>query len=282
VRVLDALKDQGLSHREARQALERGKVRLLGIPTGDAARDVDPAVVVVRPDAPRLTPGRDLVLVHRDDDLAVVWKPPNMLSVPAPRRAGSALQIASSILGEAHAVHRIDEETSGLLLFARSPAVQAALKALFERHAVERRYLAIVSGAFVRERTFRSRIVRDRGDGLRGSKDDPSGKEAVTHVRPVEALDRASVVEARLETGRTHQVRIHLAEAGHPLLGEPLYADTGVRRRAPRLALHSAVLGFVHPTTGLDVRWTTLLPDDLEQVRRGLVTARGGSGTRSR
>jgi 23S rRNA pseudouridine1911/1915/1917 synthase len=268
VRLLDVLKDRGLSNRLARQALERGKVSLFGVPTGDAGRDVDPAHVVVQPDAPRLTPGRDLVIVHRDEHLAVLWKPPGLLAVPAPRRSGSALQLASHILGEAHAVHRIDEETSGLLLVARTLATQTALKGLFERHAVERRYLAIVSGAFQGTRTFRSRLVRDRGDGLRGSKDDPSGKEAITHVRLVEPLDRASLVEATLETGRTHQVRIHLAEAGHPLLGDPLYADAGTRRRAPRLALHSTVVGFVHPGTRAAVRWETLLPDDLEALRR--------------
>jgi 23S rRNA pseudouridine1911/1915/1917 synthase len=268
VRLLDVLKDRGLSNRDARQALERGKVSLLGIPTSDAGREVEPAFVVVRPDAPRLTPGRDLVIVHRDDHLAVLWKPSGMLSVPAPRRSGSALGTASHLLGEALPVHRIDEETSGLLLVARSPSVQASLKELFERHAVERRYLAIVSGAFRGERTFRSRLVRDRGDGLRGSGDDPSGKEAITHVRLVEPLDRASLVEATLETGRTHQVRIHLAEAGHPLLGEPLYASPAVRARAPRLALHSAVIGFEHPVTGRPVRFETLLPDDLEALRR--------------
>ncbi len=272
MRLLDVLKDRGLSNRDARQALERGKVSLLGIPTSDPVREVDPAVVVVRPDAPRLTPGRDLVVVHRDDHLAVLWKPAGMLSVPAPRRAGSALGTASQLLGEVLAVHRIDEETSGLLLVARSLGAQGSLKDLFERHAVERRYLAIVSGSFRGERTFRSRLVRDRGDGLRGSGDDPSGREAITHVRLVEPLERASVVEATLETGRTHQVRIHLAEAGHPLLGEPLYASTSIRGRAPRLALHSAVIGFVHPVTGQPVRFETLLPDDLEALRRRIQT----------
>jgi 23S rRNA pseudouridine1911/1915/1917 synthase len=271
VRLLDVLKDRGLSNRDARQALERGKVSLMGVPTGDATREVDPALVVVRADAPRLTPGRDLVILHRDDALAVLWKPSGVLSVPAPRRTGSALGTAAGILGEAQAVHRIDEETSGLLLVARSLPTQAALKDLFERHAVERRYLAIVSGAFHGERTFRSRLARDRGDGLRGSSEDPSGKEAITHVRLVEPLERASLVEATLETGRTHQVRIHLAEAGHPLLGEPLYASAAIRGRAPRLALHSAVIGFVHPVTRAELRFETLLPDDLEALRRRLI-----------
>ena len=266
MRLLDALKDRGLSNRDARLALERGKVSLLGIPSADPGRDVDPALVVLRPDAPRLTPGRDLVIVHRDDHLAVLWKPSGMLSVPAPRRSGSAVGLAAHLLGAALAVHRIDEETSGLLLVARSESVQESLKELFERHAVERRYRALVAGAFEGERTFRSRLVRDRGDGLRGSGDDPSGREAITHVRLVESLDRSSLVEATLETGRTHQVRIHVAEAGHPVLGDPLYGD--VRRLAPRLALHSAVIGFVHPRTGASLRFETLLPDDLEAIRR--------------
>jgi 23S rRNA pseudouridine1911/1915/1917 synthase len=119
--------------------------------------------------------------------------------------------------------------------------------------------------------------VADRGDGLRGSSRlsrSAEGREAVTHVEPLEALAGATLVACRLETGRTHQIRIHLSEAGHPIVGERVYirAYAGRRIEAPRLMLHAAELGFVHPATGLEVHWELPLPADmrslLERLRR--------------
>ncbi len=174
------------------------------------------------------------------------------------------------------AVHRLDRETSGLMVFARTETAERHLMQQFRKHTTERRYLAIAHGD-VAAQTIVTNLVRDRGDGRRGStKLGDVGKRAVTHVRPLERLGQYTLVECRLETGRTHQIRIHLAERGHPLCGEKVYnqplfgqpiADTS---GAPRLALHAAELGFEHPITGERMRFEMPLPDDLVQFIRRL------------
>jgi 23S rRNA pseudouridine1911/1915/1917 synthase len=168
-------------------------------------------------------------------------------------------------------VHRLDRETSGLLVFARTAQAQTHLEQQFRKHTIERRYLAVVRGA-VREQTIESRLVRDRGDGRRGSTDLAGvGKLAVTHVRPVERLGDYTLIECRLETGRTHQIRIHLSEAGHPLCGEKVYAQplfragTPDQSGAPRMALAAVELGFVHPASGQPMHFETPLPADLAE-----------------
>ncbi|MEN6449171.1 MAG: RluA family pseudouridine synthase [Thermoguttaceae bacterium] len=168
-------------------------------------------------------------------------------------------------------VHRLDRETSGLLVFARTAEAQHHLEQQFRRHTVQRRYMAVVPGD-VAEQTIESRLVRDRGDGRRGSTNLPdAGKLAVTHVRPIERLGDYTLIECRLETGRTHQIRIHLAEAGHPLCGEKVYdkplfqRPTVDKSGAPRLALAAVELGFVHPVTGELVHFETPLPRDLAE-----------------
>ena len=282
--LLDHLRSLGLSGASAKDALQSGKVYLNGIPTGDAGRQVDPAAVALRPNAPRLIPGKDLFIVFRDAHLAVVWKPAGMLSVPAPRAGGhkNAVGYAGKILGgETVVVHRLDEDTSGLLLVARTEQVAVKLKSLIERHEVDRRYLAIVAGGIgATPRRVESLLIRDRGDGLRGTAPpaepgclpDPTGKKAITHLRGIEELGTtATLVEARLETGRTHQVRIHCAESRHPILGDPLYASRPVAQRSPRLALHAASLAFIHPITAEPLRLDAPLADDLEQLRRRLL-----------
>lgn len=168
------------------------------------------------------------------------------------------------------AVHRIDRETSGLLVFARTAAAEQALTQQFRQHSTHRRYLAVVQGD-VAAQTISTRLVRDRGDGRRGSTNLPNvGKPSVTHVRPLERFADYTLVECCLETGRTHQIRIHLAERGHPLCGEKVYHQPkfgpplGDESGAPRLALHAAELGFQHPATGAALRFAMPLPDDLQ------------------
>ncbi len=293
MRLIDQLIQSGMSRGEARRALMAGKVRLQGTPTADPGRELEPgAELQVDLQAPRLAPGRDLVVLRRLGGLVVVWKPAGMLSVPAPREGGqkNALALVRRWFGSGLPVHRLDEETSGLLMVALDEPTQLAMKALLERHEVRREYLALVAQPFPRG-AFRveSELVRDRGDGLRGSRILPrgpgrgprprrlepppqqEGKLAITHVELVENLARdAALVRARLETGRTHQVRIHLAEIGHPVLGDPLYAPRAIQVRAPRLALHAAALAFTHPTTGEAVELRSPLADDLEVLRREL------------
>jgi 23S rRNA pseudouridine1911/1915/1917 synthase len=169
------------------------------------------------------------------------------------------------------AVHRIDRETSGLLVFARTAVAERSLGQQFRQHTTERCYLAVAHGA-VAEQTISTRLIRDRGDGRRGSTPNPRlGKPAVTHVKPLERIGDYTLIECRLETGRTHQIRIHLAESGHPLCGEKVY-NQPLRQPpqldasgAPRLVLHAAELGFQHPVTGEMLHFEMPLPDDLNE-----------------
>lgn len=282
VRLLDHLQTLGLDRRAAREALATGKVHLQGVPTADGGRLVEPSAVSYNPSRPRLTPGRDAALIYQDAHLAVVWKPSGMLAVPAPRRKETnVLAFVGHLLGTVFPVHRIDEGTSGLMMVARTSSAQEHLKAQLEEHTVERRYLALARGNFpLSSRTVRSMLVRDRGDGKRGTlvveeddgdesfvrKGEP--REAVTTLEGLEALQGATLVQATLQTGRTHQVRIHLAEQRHPILGDTLYGDPHGTRVFPRLALHAAVLGFRHPVSQKVLRFEAPLADDLEGWRR--------------
>jgi 23S rRNA pseudouridine1911/1915/1917 synthase len=169
-------------------------------------------------------------------------------------------------------VHRIDKETSGLIVFARTVAAESALGKQFRDHSVTRRYLAVIPG-FLPPQSIVSHLIRDRGDGRRGSTTHVAlGKEAITHLEVMERLPAHTLLSCRLETGRTHQIRIHLAERGHPLCGEKVYnrklgqTDTPDSSGAPRLALHAAELGFIHPITGKNMFWTMPLPPDLVQL----------------
>jgi 23S rRNA pseudouridine1911/1915/1917 synthase len=173
-----------------------------------------------------------------------------------------------------YAVHRLDKDTSGLVVFARTKAAEGNLGRQFRAHTVGRRYVAIVRGQAQPQR-IESYLARDRGDGRRGSTPRPSdGQRAVTHVHVLEELGDFTLVECRLETGRTHQVRIHLGESGTPICGERIYdraihgAPLPDTSEAPRLALHAAELAFTHPATGKRVSWESSLPEDLQ----GLVT----------
>jgi 23S rRNA pseudouridine1911/1915/1917 synthase len=180
---------------------------------------------------------------------------------------------------QVRAVHRLDRDTSGLLVFARTAEAQQHLEHQFRTHTTQRRYLAVVRGA-VESQTIESRLVRDRGDGRRGSTTLPNvGRRAVTHVRTVERLGDYSLIECRLETGRTHQIRIHLSERGHPLCGDKVYgqplfrAGSADTSGAPRLALCAVELGFVHPITGELMHFESPPPRDFAEFVRRLRTA---------
>ncbi len=281
-RVIDVLRERGLSGRAARDAMASGKVRLRGVPIGDGGRMCEPDAVRFDVGWPRLRLGLDPVFLEVRARWVVVWKPSGMLSVRAPGREAEpdVVSVVARQLGQAFAVHRLDEGTSGCLLVARDEPAQQALKAMFETHDVERRYLALVHGQVGPEpRRVRSILLRDRGDGLRGSAVGPvastAGKPAETELRGVQSVrlrgGPCTLVEALLFTGRTHQVRIHLAEVGAPVLGENLYTRGPATERFPRLALHAVTLGFKDPFDGTAVRWDTCLPDDMDRAVRGEV-----------
>ncbi len=196
--------------------------------------------------------------------------------------------------GRLRIVHRIDKETSGLVVFARTVDAERSLGAQFRAHTVHRRYLAVVLGQ-PQPGTIHSVLVRDRGDGRRGSSAVSTvGKPATTHLEVVEpfipkgwpkgAKAPFTMVSCRLETGRTHQIRIHMAELGHPVAGDPVYMQPyGAPpfhdgSGAPRLALHAAELGFEHPSTGENLRWEMAPPPDMQKLVEALREGRSGPG----
>jgi 23S rRNA pseudouridine1911/1915/1917 synthase len=221
-------------------------------------------------------------LLHVDSQLVVVDKPAGVSTVPYDEteqdtlieRVQRALKRGGTTrpLG---VVQRLDKQTSGVIVFPRTLSARRQLAHQFREHTIHRRYLALSHGQ-PRPATICSRLVKDRGDGLRGSTSNPTlGREAITHVEPIERLPGAALIGCRLETGRTHQIRIHLSEAGHPLIGETVYTRgySEPLLIAPRLMLHAAELGFVHPANGRELRFEAPLPPDmralLERLRRG-------------
>ncbi len=179
-------------------------------------------------------------------------------------------------------VHRIDKDTSGLLVVAKTEAAQISLARQFFVHSIERKYLAVVWGNLKEdEGTIDGNIGRDPGDRLRFKvfPDGETGKRAVTHYRVVERFGYVTVVECRLETGRTHQIRVHFSHIGHPLFNDERYGGAEIRKGTvyakyrqfiincfkilPRQALHAATLGFVHPTTGKEMRFVSPIPADM-------------------
>lgn len=288
--LLEALAEKGLTGAARRKALQTGKVHVRGVPTGYGKRAVTLDEVEIRENAPRLHPGRDFAVLYRDEHLVVVFKPSGLLSVAAPSRGQdpNLVSMMARLYGQAHPVHRLDEPTSGLMMVALTPIAQKALKKLLEDHQVERRYLAITHNQVQAEPfSVMSFLGRNPHTGLRASvrAGDPDAKQATTHFELVEHLPRSlSLVQATLESGRTHQVRIHLSERKHPVLGDPLYGRK--RDPFPRLALHAAVLGFRHPMTGQDLRFDTGLPDDMCRFRHELLNPRpapeGGKRSKGR
>ena len=223
-------------------------------------------------------PGREGILVYDDAHVVVIDKPAGVNSVPfEDRETGTAMDLirgawrrmgydATSV--PLHVVHRIDRATSGLLCFAKSKRAEMGLAAQLRAHTMERMYLCVAHGTVTQGR-IESQLVADRGDGIRGSTDDPNrGKRAITHVSVRKKLRGATLCEIRLETGKTHQIRIHLSESGHPLVGEPVYIRNyrGSLLTSGRLMLHAATLGFVHPVTGEHISLSAPLPPDFTAV----------------
>jgi 23S rRNA pseudouridine1911/1915/1917 synthase len=243
----------------------------------------------------------DIRIVFRDQDIVVVDKPAGLTTVRhrhetasfgsraqrylpptlvdllppllndknqrAPRRQRGAQEKS-----RVRAVHRLDKETSGLVVLALTAEAESQLGKQFRGDDVERHYLALVRGQAKTER-IESFLIDDRGDGRRGSSTSSGdGKQAVTDVRLLEELGEIALVECRLETGRTHQVRIHLGERGTPLCGERIYDRPLHGRPFPdptafhRPALHASFLALLHPRTGKRLSWTSKLPDDMQRL----------------
>jgi 23S rRNA pseudouridine1911/1915/1917 synthase len=254
------------SWKRVKQQIWRGAVTVDGVPVTDPAHRLGAEQSVALGEATVSARQAPLPIVYIDAHVVVIDKPAGISTVPAgPEEQDTAQQRLRQQLSakgkrpEAlHKVHRIDKATSGLVMFARTKKALESLKEQLHARTLKRSYLCLVHGA-LQSQTITSSLARDRGDGLRGSTTvKGQGRRAVTHVEVLECFGPVTLCRCRLETGRTHQIRIHLAEAGHPLIGEPVYIRRFVRRghvplEAPRMMLHAAELGFVHPTQSHDI-----------------------------
>jgi 23S rRNA pseudouridine1911/1915/1917 synthase len=229
-----------------------------------------------------------LSIVYEDEDLLVLDKPAGLVVHPAPGHAGGTLVNAllhhcrdlAGIGGQARPgiVHRLDKDTSGLLVAAKHDAAHTGLMRQFKAHSIARRYLAIVAGDVrPRKGTIDLAIGRDVWERKKISARTTSPRHAVSHYEVVERYGRATLVAVTLETGRTHQIRVHLAHLGFPVLGDPVY---GGRRAVPppdvpvhRQLLHAQQLGFVHPISGRPMVFTAPMPEDMRAARRVLTAS---------
>ncbi len=250
-----------------RQLLQHGRVRVNGEVEKNAKREVsaDESIDVAGKSISIALPS-SLALLHEDDDLLVVLKSAGLLTVATEReRETTAQAYLNSYLkqkGEArvHVVHRLDRETSGVLVFAKNYETRERLKERFAAHDIERVYVAIVEGYVDPIRGSIESHLRERRDLKMVSADEshPEAKRAVTHYRTIARAHECSVLEITLETGRKNQIRAHLSEKGHPVVGDTLYGST--INPLGRLGLHAKLLGFVHPTTGRKLSFTAPLP----------------------
>jgi 23S rRNA pseudouridine1911/1915/1917 synthase len=283
----------GVAWSRARSLCTEGRVTVNGERCLDpAARVPADAVVVVSEHGPKMDTGplgRDAV-VFSDRDVVVVNKPAGMLTVAD--EAGNKDTLADHLrtllrrMGQRDidaplgVVHRLDRDTSGVMVFTRTPDAKRKLQEQFRVHDLDRYYHAIAHGA-VAARRVESHLILDRGDGLRGShghfrrsKGAPPAEArlSITHIKPIEALAGATLVECRLETGRQHQIRIHLYELGHPVVGERVYIRDymGAKIESPRPLLHARMLGFAHPRTGEPMSFVREPPEDFQAVLESL------------
>jgi len=288
----------GLAWSRARDLCTEGRVTVNGERCLDSALRVPPgAVVIVDERAPKLRSGAlpESAIAFFDRDVVVVDKPAGLLSVAyEPGDKDTLADCTRALLRRmggrrfeprVGVVHRLDKDTSGLMVFARTLDAKRILEIQFRAHDIERVYHAIAHGAVAAERV-ETHLITDRGDGIRGSYGHfrrpragipPEAKRSVTHVRPIAALAGATLVECRLETGRQHQIRIHLSELGHPLVGERVYIRdyAGPKIESPRPMLHARVLGFVHPRTGQRMSFEREAPEDFRAMIESLRLADG-------
>jgi len=302
-----------LSRSRVKALIESGHVRLLDT-TGNHAETIDNPSYKVKPGqrfrihlppAEPATPEGQaipLAIVYEDDDVIVIDKPAGMVVHPAPGNPDRTLVNAliahcgTSLSGiggvrRPGIVHRIDKDTSGLMIAAKNDAAHQALSAAFARHDIERAYCCLVAGLPTpRQGEIKGNIGRHPVHRQKMAVVSRGGKTALTHYRVIENFGlAASLVECRLETGRTHQIRVHMSSIGHPLLGDPVYGRSSRERRADlgaeamaavkalgRQALHASLLGIRHPRTGALMRWQSPLPADMTAliaVLRGISQA---------
>lgn len=264
------------SRSRIRTWIEAGEVSVDGrtVEPRFKVRGGEDVVVVARPDPSEtafVAQPITLAIVHEDDALLVVDKPAGLVVHPASGHwEGTMLNAllhhcpALATLPRAGIVHRLDKDTSGLLVVARTLAAQTALVRQLQARTMHREYVALALGDIARDGTVDAPIGRHptRRTSMAVV---ATGKPARTHYRVIERFGTATLLECRLDTGRTHQIRVHLASLGHPLVGDPAYGrKSGID--FPRQALHAARLALEHPVTGRTVTWTSPLPADLRDL----------------
>ena len=280
-----------LSRRRARDVIEKGQVSVSGATVVEAGSLVpEGAKIVWDPHRKALPRARlSLPILYVDASMVIVDKPAGLLSVPsspdatdedtALRRVEDYARHLTPRRPYVGVVHRIDRGTSGALAFALTPAARSALRALFRDHRMERRYVALVQGEPSVDKGVVDLPIRDAyAGGKRGvAKDGEASRPALTRFTVVERLPGAALLEVELGTGRQHQIRVHLAHIGLPIVGDAVYRPEPSRRAtatARRPMLHARTLAFTHPLTGAPVRADSPLPADLVQALRSLRGAR--------
>ena len=282
----------GVTRTELQRWIAAGRVTVNGAVRGASASVREGERVDVQPmeraaSEAQAEEGIAFDVLYVDDDVVVVNKPPGLVVHPAKGHEGGTL--VNGLLARGYfrreeldddarpgIVHRLDKGTSGVMVVARTAEAREELKAQFQAHTIERAYEGIVVGE-ARDATFDTLHGRHPQDRMRFTTRVKAGKRAVTRVRVIARLHGATHVGCTLETGRTHQIRVHLAESGTPVLGDPVYGraprDARVKAVGERLghqALHARVLGFVHPTTGKRVRFEVEPPPDFGEALEAL------------
>lgn len=279
--VFVATQTAHLSRAAAQRWIDGGLITVNGRQTKPARLirpgDVITCHVPVRQPSPVEPEPLTLHVLHEDAEILVIDKPPGLVMHPGPGHwTGTLLNALVHHVGDEPGagrrarpglVHRLDKGTSGVLVIAKTDATHRDLSRQFRAHSVHRVYLALVSGAVRRGGLIDQGLGRDTRDRRRVSTRSPATRRAVTEYRVAERLGPdATLVEARPRTGRTHQIRVHLASIGHPVLGDASYGTARADPALPRAMLHAAVLGFAHPASGEYVEFRALLPADMEQA----------------
>jgi 23S rRNA pseudouridine1911/1915/1917 synthase len=282
----------GLSRRRARDVIEKGQVSVEGRTVLEPGHLVAPtAAIAWDPNLKARSRVRaSIPLLHEDDDVLVVDKPAGLLAVPtAPDAEGedTALARVQEYVARRRprrpyvgVVHRLDRDTSGALAFALSPPARSALRDLFRAHRMERRYAALVEGVPAAEEGKVDAPIYDVYEGGRRRLARPGepSHDARTHWRVVERFPAGALLEVELETGRQHQIRLHLAHLGLPIVGDPVYGRSAGRTvTAGRQMLHARHLAFVHPMTGERVEAESALPADFRETLAALRGRRSGA-----
>lgn len=293
-----------LTRSAAQRLIETGMVTVDGVPQKPSLKLRGGEQITVTIPSPQPAEAAaeaiPLDILYEDSDIVVVNKPAGMVVHPGAGTKGGTL--VNALLGCCHdlsgiggelrpgIVHRIDKDTSGLLVAAKNDHAHQSLAGQFKEHTIKRVYLALVFGSPKGDKgKIESAIGRHPVDRKRMSSSARRGKRAVTHWQVLGRYPGITLVRLKLETGRTHQIRVHLSEAGHPLVGDQVYGGSGrltglqdtvlrqLIRELNRQALHAKILGFIHPTTGTYLEFDTEVPADMARIIRYLESSSGAN-----